>query len=92
VESERTTTTLPPTTHQDLLVPGDGGEGSESTTTTEPVVAADGSGGLSESTIVWLIVFGLVTIAVLIAVWTIRFVLATRPPIMGRHSAPQSVG
>ena len=81
-DEDSTTTTSTSTTALALLVPGDGSEGSQSTTTTSTTVvevASAGVDGLSESTIIWLIVAGLVVIAGLIALWTLRFWRATRP-------------
>lgn len=68
------------TTLRDLLVPGDGTDGAQLTTTSTtaaPEVAADGA--LDEETQVWLIVAGLVAVALLIGAWTVRFWLRTRP-------------
>ena len=82
----QTTTSTEPevttTTTNALLVPGDGTDGAESTTTTSTTVVTvsdSTSSGLSEGTMLWLIVAGLVAIALLIALWTIRFWRATRP-------------
>ncbi len=68
------------TTGRNLLVAGDGTDGAESTTTTSttPTSASD-DGGVSESTTLWLIVAGLVAIAVLIGLWTRRYWVSTRP-------------
>lgn len=77
-----TTTTLTVTTGSNLLVPGDGSEGAESTTTTsiEPV-AASGDGGISDGTLIVLVIIGLVLIAGAVSVLTWRYWVATRPPL-----------
>lgn len=83
VEAEQVDDTVPPetsTTLRDLLVPGDGTDGAELTTTSTtaaPEVAADGA--LDEEAQVWLIVAGLVAVALLIGAWTVRFWRRTRP-------------
>ena len=68
------------TTGRNLLVAGDGTDGAESTTTstTTPPSTVD-EGGLSESALIWIIVAGLVGIAVLIGWWTVRYWKATDP-------------
>ena len=78
---ETTTTEATSTSIRNLLVEGDGTEGAQSTTTTSTtVVGVEGDdAGVSESTIIWLIVAGLVVISGLIALWTWRFWRATRP-------------
>lgn len=74
---ESTTTSAP---GRDLLVAGDGTDGAESTTTTSTIPASEaGDGGVSESTTLWLIVAGLVAIALLIGLWTYRYWVTTRP-------------
>lgn len=73
-EPEPTSTTL-----RDLLVPGDGSDGAESTTTTSTTVAQAGDDGIDEETQVWLIVGGLVAVALLIGAWTVRYWRRTRP-------------
>ena len=86
-----TTTEATSTTIRNLLVAGDGTEGAESTTTTSTTVVGvenASSDGVSESTIIWLIVGGLVVIAGLIALWTWRFWRATRPA--AASAAPSS--
>jgi hypothetical protein len=66
------------TTVNDLLVPGDGSEGAESTTTTA-LVAATGDDGISDDTLILLIVSGLAAIALLVGILTWRYWAATRP-------------
>lgn len=84
---ETTTTEIEPstTTRADLLVPGDGTEGAESTTTTsiEATTVSSGDEGISEETMLWIIVAGLVGVAILIGLWTWRFWRATRPDAAG---------
>ena len=43
------------------------------------VETSDQADGIDESTVLWLIVAGLVLVAVLIAAWTVRYWIATRP-------------
>jgi len=77
---EEDVTEQTPVTARDLLVPGDGSEGARSTTTTTtapPEVAAPD--GLSEETKIWLVVAGLVAVALLIGGWTVRYWRRTRP-------------
>ncbi|HEX4868646.1 MAG TPA: hypothetical protein VFV32_13630 [Acidimicrobiales bacterium] len=75
-----TTSTVTVTTVSNLLVPGDGTEGAESTTTTtvEPA-SATSDGGLSDGTLIGIVVVGLVLIAIAVAVLTWRYWVATRP-------------
>jgi len=87
-----TTTTLPVTTSANLLVPGDGTEGAESTTTTEPVLAASSSDGLSDGTLIGLVVAGLVLIAVVIGILTWRYWVATRPAPQEGDRTPAAAG
>jgi hypothetical protein len=63
-----------------LLVPGDGTEGAQSTTTTtvEPV-STSSDGGLSDGTLIGIVVAGLVLIAIAVAVLTWRYWMATKP-------------
>lgn len=80
VEDEVPTETT--STARDLLVSGDGSDGAESTTTTSTTlveVAATEGSSLDEETQIWLIVAGLVVIALLIGVWTWRYWLRTKP-------------
>ncbi len=76
-------------TARDLLVSGDGSDGAESTTTTSTTVvevAADG-GSLDEETQIWLIVAGLVVVALLIGLWTWRYWVRTKPAPAGAADA-----
>jgi flagellar biosynthesis/type III secretory pathway M-ring protein FliF/YscJ len=75
------TTTTSFTTSTNLLVPGDGGVGSESTTTTEPNKVTAGERGLSDKTLVMLIIAGLLLVALLVAILTWRFWRNTRPEL-----------
>lgn len=78
-----TTTTLAPvTTVSNLLVPGDGTEGAESTTTTDATVTTVSDGGLSDGTLITLVIVGLLLIAVVVALLTWRYWVATRPPLL----------
>ncbi len=70
------------TTVNDLLVPGDGTEGAESTTTTAPELAS-GSDGISDDTLILLMVAGLGTLAAVVGVLTWRYWGATRPRVAG---------
>lgn len=89
IESDPTTTELTPTTERDLLVAGDGSSGAESTTTSSTtVVQVEGDDGVSEEAMIWLIVAGLVAIALLVAFWTVRFWRATRPEGAGGDEEP----
>jgi hypothetical protein len=79
------------TTHQDLLVPGDGTAGAESTTTTSPTGAQGGGpGGPSDGALLALITGGLVVLAGLVAVLTWRYWVATRPAPAPRRVAPST--
>lgn len=69
-------------TARDLLVSGDGSDGAQATTTSSTTVvevAADEDGALDEQAQIWLIVAGLVLVALLIGVWTWRYWVRTRP-------------
>ena len=66
-------------TLRDLLVPGDGSDGAQSTTTTSTTVAEGDEDGVDEETQVWLIVAGLVAVALLIGAWTVRYWRRTQP-------------
>lgn len=80
-EPEQTTTT-----GRDLLVPGDGSDGAESTTTTSTTIAeVAADGGIDEETQIWLVVAGLVVVALLIGVWTVRYWRRTRPDVPPRE-------
>lgn len=76
-EPEETTTT-----GRDLLVPGDGSDGAQSTTTTSTTIAeVAADGGIDEETQIWLVVAGLVVVALLIGAWTVRYWRRTRPDV-----------
>lgn len=77
-----TTTTVTVTTSSNILVPGDGTEGSESTTTTVATATKVKDGGLSDGTLIALVIAGLVVIAGVVAVLTWRYWVATRPPLL----------
>lgn len=77
-----TTTTVTVTTSSNLLVPGDGTEGSESTTTTTATATKVKDGGVSDGTLIMLVIAGLVVIAGVVAVLTWRYWVATRPPLL----------
>lgn len=80
-------------TVRDLLVSGDGSEGAQSTTTTSTTVvevAAD-DGSLDEETQIWLIVAGLVVVALLIGVWTWRYWVRTKPAAVAEEPDPTTV-
>jgi hypothetical protein len=69
-----------------VLVAGDGTAGSESTTTTPSearVSVTSDDETFSEETILWMVVAGLVAVALLIGVWTIRYWRVTRPTTTG---------
>ena len=96
VDDESTTTTEETTTTiRDLLVPGDGSAGAESTTTSTtapPEQASSTTSGISEETMIWLIVAGLVAIALLIGLWTVRYWRQTRPtPVLPGPDDPTTV-
>ena len=76
-----TSTTLSVTTSSNVLVPGDGTQGAESTTTTLEQVAKVSDGGLSDGTLITLVIAGLVLIALVVSVLTWRYWVATRPPL-----------
>ena len=78
-----TSTTLTSTTN--LLVPGDGSEGSESTTTTE---LSNDDEGVSESTLVWLIITGLLIVAAGIGYLTYRYWRSTAPVEPAKRTGP----
>jgi hypothetical protein len=81
--AEVTSTTLSVTTSSNVLVPGDGTEGAESTTTsTTQVPTTVSDGGISDGTLIAIVIGGLITVAVLVAFLTWRYWVATRPPVM----------
>ena len=75
-----TQSTLTVTTLRNILVPGDGTEGAESTTTTEKALAT-GSDGLSDETLILLVVGGLGLVAAVVGMLTWRYWHATRPTV-----------
>jgi cobalamin biosynthesis Mg chelatase CobN len=93
VEVEITTTTLGVTTSTNLLVPGDGTEGAESTTTTETIAAvSDEDSGLSDGTLIGIVVAGLVLIAIVVGILTWRYWAATRPTPIEADGHPAPAG
>ena len=79
------------TTRRDLLVPGDGSDGAPSTTTTTEAPEVASGDGLDEETQIWLIVAGLVVVALLIGAWTVRYWRRTRPVPLEEPPDPTSV-
>jgi cobalamin biosynthesis Mg chelatase CobN len=77
-----TTTTIAVTTSSNILVPGDGTKGAESTTTTVAAPAKVKAGGLSDGTLIALVIAGLVLLAAVVGVLTWRYWVATRPPLL----------
>jgi len=77
-----TTTTVTVTTSSNVLVPGDGTEGAESTTTTLATASKVKDGGVSDGTLIALVIAGLVVIAGVVALLTWRYWVATRPPLL----------
>lgn len=75
-----TTTEAAVTTSSNLLIAGDGTEGAESTTTTVTPVATVSDDGVSDGTLIALVIAGLVAVAALVGVLTWRYWKATRPP------------
>lgn len=89
--SESVTTT----TGRNVLIPGDGTEGAESTTTSSTTVvkASDvASSGIDETTKVWLVVAGLVAIALAVMAWTAYYWRSTRPGSAADDSATLAPG
>lgn len=82
-----TTTEAPVTTSSNLLIAGDGTAGAESTTTTATPVASVRDSGLSDGTLIALMIAGLVAVAALVGVLTWRYWAATRPPRAPRPAA-----
>lgn len=81
--SATTTTTLGTvTTNANVLIPGDGTEGAESTTTTLATATTVSDGGLSDGTLIALVIAGLLLIAVAVSILTWRYWVATRPPLL----------
>ena len=74
----QSTTTTELTTSTNLLVPGDGTKGAESTTTTT-IEVDEAGGGVSDATIVWSVVAGLVAVAAAVGYLTWRYWVATKP-------------
>lgn len=85
-----TVTTAAVSTSVDLLVPGDGTEGSESTITTLQNASDPGSdGGLSDGTLIAVVVAGLLLVSLAMGLLTWRYWAATRPGPRGPDpSAP----
>lgn len=83
---ETTAVTITVTTLHDVLVPGDGTEGAESTTTTVPELASSDS-GLSDESLILIIVAGLAMVALVVGILTWRYWTATRPTVGGRTRA-----
>ena len=86
-EDDPTSTTVDLTTSSDLLVPGDGTEGAESTTTTLASDTPATDDGLSDATLIALVIVGLLVVAALVGVLTWRYWVATRPDV-GDHREP----
>ena len=79
---EVTTTTYTVTTLHNVLIPGDGSAGAESTTTTAPGLIT-GRSGISDETLILVIVAGLGIVAVVAAILTYRYWSATKPRVVG---------
>jgi hypothetical protein len=78
-----TTTSLETiSTVSNLLVPGDGTQGAESTTTTVATATTVSDGGLSDGTLIMLVIAGLLLIALVVSLLTWRYWVATRPPLL----------
>ena len=67
-------------TLQNVLIPGDGTEGAENTTTTSKALAT-GTDGLSDETLILLVVGGLGLVAAVVGLLTWRYWTATRPTV-----------
>jgi hypothetical protein len=76
-----TTTTFTVTTLHNVLIPGDGTAGAESTTTTAAALTT-GQSGISDETLILVIVAGLGIVSVVAAVLTYRYWSATRPRVV----------
>jgi hypothetical protein len=76
-----TTTTYTVTTLHNVLIPGDGSAGAESTTTTAPQLTT-GKSGISDETLILVIVAGLGVVAVVAAILTYRYWSATKPRVV----------
>lgn len=87
-----TTTVETVTTANNVLVPGDGTEGAQSTTTTVATVAAVSDDGPSDATLIALVIAGLLLIALVVAVLTWRYWVATRPPLLEEPERSRSGG
>lgn len=95
-QATTTTTVETVTTANNVLVPGDGTEGAQSTTTTTATTATVSDDGPSDATLITLVIAGLLLIALVVAVLTWRYWVATRPPLLedaapsrpARRSAP----
>jgi cobalamin biosynthesis Mg chelatase CobN len=91
-QATTTTTVEPVTTANNVLVPGDGTEGAQSTTTTVATVAAVSDDGPSDATLIALVIAGLLLIALVVAVLTWRYWVATRPPLLEEPERSRSGG
>jgi hypothetical protein len=80
-----TTTTFTVTTLHNILIPGDGTAGAESTSTTAPELTT-GSSGISDETLILVIVAGLAIVTAIAAILTYRYWSATQPRVV---AAPQ---
>lgn len=81
-QATTTTTVETVTTANNVLVPGDGTEGAQSTTTTVATATKVSDGGPSDATLISLVIAGLLLIALVVAVLTWRYWVATRPPLL----------
>lgn len=81
-QATTTTTVETVTTANNVLVPGDGTEGAQSTTTTVVTATKVSDGGPSDATLISLVIAGLLLIALVVAVLTWRYWVATRPPLL----------
>lgn len=91
-QATTTTTVETVTTANNVLVPGDGTEGAQSTTTTVATVAAVSDDGPSDATLIALVIAGLLLIALVVAVLTWRYWVATRPPLLEEPERSRSGG
>ncbi|HJR25708.1 MAG TPA: hypothetical protein VJ804_09555 [Acidimicrobiales bacterium] len=73
-------------TLRNVLIPGDGTEGAENTTTTSKTLAS-GTDGLSDETLILLVVGGLGMVAAVVGLLTWRYWTATRPTVADPRGA-----